>query len=86
MNTTAYSRQNKMSFSLCTVSDGLIPKGEGLADTKVRQARMHPPSTGGPVLRLRSRRALSPVPPEQCGPVDLSCHCKTLSRSEVTEH
>ena len=56
---------SKRSFSLGTVACEVIPKTEGLADAKVRQARMHPQSTGGPVLGLRSRRALSPVPRPQ---------------------
>jgi hypothetical protein len=36
-----------MSFSLWTMACEVIPKAEGLADARVRQARMHPQSTGG---------------------------------------
>ena len=63
-----------MSFSLWAMACGVLPKAEGLADARVRQARMHPQSTGGPVLGLRSRRALSPVPREQCEPTGFSGH------------
>jgi hypothetical protein len=86
MNTTPYSSEKKMSFSLWAMACGVIPKAEGLADARVRQARMHPQSTGGPVLRLRSRRALSPVPPDQFEPTDSSCHFKTQPRPEASDH
>ena len=49
-----------MSFSLWTLAGEVIPKTKGLAHASVCQARMHPPSKGGPVLGLRSRRA--PIP------------------------
>lgn len=74
MNTIPYWSEKKMSFSLWTMACEVIPKAEGLADARVRQARMHPQSTGGPVLRLRSRRALSPVPQGQVARRGFSCH------------
>ena len=42
----------------------------------MRQARMRPQSKGGPVLRLRSRRALSPAPPPPHEPTTPACHLK----------
>ena len=80
MNTTPYSSERKMSFSLWAMACGVISKG--LADTRVRQARMHPQSTGGPVLRLRSRRALSPVPLKQFELTGSACHCKIQLRGQ----
>jgi hypothetical protein len=85
MNTTRYSGGKTMSFSLGTMACGIIPIEEGLADARVRQARMHPQSTGGPVLRLRSRRALSPVPQHQCEPTPSSGHAQ-ISRSATANH
>ena len=84
MNMNSYSDPKKMSFLLGTMACGVIPKTEGLADARVRQARMHPQSTDGPVLRLRSRRALSPVPRTQFEPTGFPCHGKTPIRSELS--
>ena len=56
-----------MSFSHWTLACGIIPKTKSLAQGHLRQAWMHPQSKDGPVLRLRSRRALSPGPREQLG-------------------
>ena len=56
-----------MSFPLGTLACGIIPKTKGLAQGDLRQAWMPPQSQDGPVLRLRSRRAVSPGPREQLG-------------------
>jgi hypothetical protein len=66
-----------MSFSLWALACRVIPKRKSLAHVSVRQARMHPQSKGGSVLRLRSRRALSPAPPRQHETTLLACHLKT---------
>jgi hypothetical protein len=61
-NARASRGKKKMSFSLCTLVCRIILLEYSRANVKVRPARMHPQSKGDPVLRLRSRRALSPVP------------------------
>jgi hypothetical protein len=58
-------KNKRMSFSLWPLACGVTPKTKSLAHSKVRQARMHPQSKDGSVLRLRSRRALSPAPSQQ---------------------
>jgi hypothetical protein len=55
----------RMSFPLWTLACGVVPKIKSLAHIEIRQARMHPQSKDGSVLRLRSRRALSPAPSQQ---------------------
>jgi hypothetical protein len=65
MNRNNDSSQRLKSFSHWTSDCAVIPCGEGLAPVGARQARMHPQSEGGPVLRLHSCRALSPVPRQQ---------------------
>ena len=77
MNTKKDQSEEPMSFSLWTLAGKVIPKTKGLAHASARQARMLPPSKGGPVLGLRSRRALSPGPPEQAARTELACHLKT---------
>jgi len=70
-------QSQEMSFSLWALACRAIPKTKSLAHINVRQARMHPQSKGGPVLRLHSCRALSPVPQPQHEQTRLSCHSKT---------
>jgi len=70
-----------MSFSLWAMACGVIPKAKGLAHKTVRQARMHPQSTGGPVLRLRSRRAVSPVPQQPHEGRQRACHLQKQWRN-----
>ncbi len=67
-------REGTLSFSLWTMACGLIPELEGLAQARAcAKPRMGPQSTGGTVLRLRSRRALSPVPRQQCRSACRAC-------------
>jgi hypothetical protein len=65
MNNTNFSRlsraEKKMSFSLWPLVCRIILLEYSRANVTVRPARMPPQSKGDPVLRLRSRRALSPV-------------------------
>ena len=77
MKTKKDQSEETLSFSLWTVAGALIPKTKDLAHAGVRQVWMHPPSTGGPVLRLRSRRALSPAPLQEHETTPLACHLKT---------
>ena len=64
-----------MSLSLGTVACGALrPGGNGLAHVTARQARMHPQSTGGPVLRSHSCVALSPGPQRQSTRTSAACH------------
>jgi hypothetical protein len=76
MHTKEAPSEATMSFSLGTMACGVIPKAEGLAHGSVRQARMLPQSTGGAVLGLRSRRALSPGPREELERTRWACHPK----------
>ena len=69
-------RNKAMSFSLCTLACESSQKQKAWRNEKVRQARMHPQSKDGSVLRLRSRRALSPAPPDQHERAHFACHLK----------
>ena len=51
-----------MSFSLGPLACRIILAEDSRANVNVRPARMRPQSKDDPVLGLRSRRALSPVP------------------------
>jgi hypothetical protein len=64
MNTPRDQSEEKMSFSLWAMACGavLYRNCGALAKPAPGQGRMHPQSTDGAVLRLRSRRALSPTP------------------------
>jgi hypothetical protein len=76
MSTTTRPMVKTMSFALWTLACESRPKTESLPEN-LGQARMHPQSKGGSVLRLRSRRALSPAPPQQLEPAALPCQLKT---------
>jgi hypothetical protein len=76
MNTKTRPMVKTMSFALCTLACESLPKTESLPEN-LGQARMHPQSKDGSVLRLRSRRALSPAPPQQLEPAALTCQLKT---------
>jgi len=64
-----------MSLSLWTMACGAIgPRSQSLAHVAAYQARMHPQSTGDPVLRLHSCRALSPESRRQSNRTPTACH------------
>ena len=73
-----------MTLSLRTVACGAIrPGGNGLAHVTAHQARMHPQSTGGPVLRLHSCRALSPESQRQSTRTSAICHPRACHRPQT---
>ena len=67
-------KNKPMSFSLWTLACEAFQKQKAWRNQKVRQARMHPQSKDGSVLRLRSRRALSPAPPPHHEHTMRACH------------
>ena len=69
-------KNKTMSFSHWAMACGVIPKTKSLAQREGSPGRMHSQSKDGPVLRLRSRRALSPAPPDQYERAQLACHLK----------
>jgi len=76
MNIKKDPRDRTMSFSLWALVAESSLKTKGLARANAHQARMHPQSKDGSVLRLRSCRALSPAPPEQPERARWVCHLK----------
>ena len=67
-------KNKPMSFSLWTLACESFQKQKAWRNQKVRQARMPPQSKDGSGLRLRSRRARSPAPPEQHERAHPACH------------
>ena len=77
MNTKLDQREDRMSFSLWPLACRVILEAKGLPQTLSGQARMHTQSKDGPVLRLHSCRALSPVPRQEDGEASRTCHLQT---------
>ena len=81
MNTKKDQTEPRMSFALWTLACGVSAQAQGLAHASVRQVWMHPQSKGGPVLGLRSRRALSPVPQPEHERRQPACHRQKQRRN-----
>ena len=73
-------KNKEMSFSPWTLVANHPKKQKAWRNQKVRQARMLPQSKDGSVLRLRSRRALSPAPQPQPRRAPSACHPKNARK------
>ena len=76
MNTQTDQSRETTSFSLWALACAVIPKTKGPESAHAPQARMHSQSKGGPVLRLHSCRALSPVPQPEHEGKQSACHAQ----------